>query len=140
MPGTGKLLVVAVALIAWPLGLTGCSGDDHAIGGRQWRLDAWTLSSLLATDFTITATFADGEVSGRSGVNHYRGPVTLGPDHSVTFGRLSSTRMSGPEPAMRAERAYLALLAGVRAYRIAEGRLTLLDKGGNESLIFAMVD
>ena len=38
---------------------------------------------------------------------------------------------------MRAEGAYLTLLGQARAYRVEAGRLTLLDAGGNESLIFA---
>jgi heat shock protein HslJ len=44
--------------------------------------------------------------------------------------------MAGPEPAMRAEGAYLTLLGQARAYRVEAGRLTLFDAGGNESLLF----
>jgi heat shock protein HslJ len=44
--------------------------------------------------------------------------------------------MAGPEPAMRAEGAYMTLLGQARSYELTEGRLTLFDEGGNESLIF----
>jgi heat shock protein HslJ len=46
------------------------------------------------------------------------------------------TEMAGPEPAMRAESAYQQLLAQVGSYKVADGSLTLYDKGGNESLVF----
>jgi heat shock protein HslJ len=44
--------------------------------------------------------------------------------------------MAGPEPAMRAEGAYLTLLGQARSYRVEADRLTLFDAGGNESLFF----
>ncbi len=44
--------------------------------------------------------------------------------------------MAGPEPAMRAEQAYLTLLGQVGSYKMADGRLTLYDAGGNESLLY----
>jgi heat shock protein HslJ len=45
--------------------------------------------------------------------------------------------MAGPEPAMRAEHAYLTLLQQARSYSISGRTLTLYDAHGNESLIFA---
>jgi heat shock protein HslJ len=53
-----------------------------------------------------------------------------------SVGRVAATQMAGPEPAMRAESAYLTLLGQAASYTLADGRLTLCDKGGNESLIF----
>jgi len=124
--------VVGVAVIA----LAGCSGGHPALDGTQWRLAEWTLSSLDAHEFDITGEFADGKVSGHSGVNSYGGPYALGPGSAFSVGQIASTEMAGPEPAMRAEGAYRTLLGQARAYRVEEGRLTLLDAGGNESLIF----
>jgi len=124
--------VVGVAVIA----LAGCSGGHPALDGTQWRLAEWTLSSLDAQEFDITAEFADGKVSGHSGVNSYGGPYALGPGSAFSVGQIASTEMAGPEPAMRAEGAYLTLLGQARSYRVEAGRLTLLDAGGNESLIF----
>ena len=116
--------------------LVGCSRGQSALDGTRWRLTEWTLSSLDARDFEITAEFADGKISGRGGVNSYGGPYTLGSRQSFKVGQLASTQMAGPEPAMRAEGAYLTLLGQARSYRVEAGRLTLLDAGGNESLIF----
>jgi heat shock protein HslJ len=45
----------------------------------RWKLTEWTLSSLNPADFMITAEFADGRISGKSGVNSYSGTCKLGP-------------------------------------------------------------
>jgi heat shock protein HslJ len=127
------ILVAALAFVA----LAGCSLARSELDGTQWRLTEWTLSSLSAADFTITARFADGQVSGHSGVNSYGGPYTVGARHAFAVGPLASTEMAGPELAMRAEGAYLTLLGQARSYKLDQGRLTLLDEGGNESLILA---
>lgn len=128
-----SIVIATVALLA----LAGCAAPGApTLEGSQWRLSEWTLSSLAAYDFNITAAFANGEISGRSGVNTYSGPVTIGAEGSFAIGRLRSTLMAGSEPAMRAESAYLALLGQARTWKIANGKLTLYDPGGNESLIF----
>jgi heat shock protein HslJ len=127
--------VVALLLVS----AVGCSHGSDPLDGTTWRLSEWTLSSLSPADFTITAAFADGQMSGRSGVNRYGGPYTLGSDHAFAVRQLSSTEMAGPEPAMRAESAYMKLLGQARSYRLGKGRLTLLDGGANESLIFRAV-
>jgi heat shock protein HslJ len=126
-------MIVAPALFA----LAGCATapaprlDDHA-----WRLEAWSVSSLESTDFEVTARFADGGVSGRAAVNAYRGAVMLGPGDAIAFGPMATTRMAGPEAAMRAESLYLRLLADATSYAIDDGRLTLRDAGGNTTLVF----
>jgi len=61
------------------------------------------------------------------------------PGSAFSVGELVVTLMAGPEPAMRAERAYLTLLAQARSYEVADGTLTLYDGGGNESLIFEVI-
>ena len=134
-PAAGFLLAL------WLLVLAGCSPDSGSPGGSplegtKWRLTEWTLSSLDPADFTITAQFTDGQISGNSGVNSYSGPYQVGPDDAFSAGQLAVTEMAGPEPAMRAEGAYLTLLGQAKSYKRADGRLTLFDQGGNESLLF----
>jgi heat shock protein HslJ len=116
--------------------LAGCLHDESPLDGTSWRLTGWTLSSLNPADFTITAQFADGNISGHSAVNTYGGPYKLGRSAAFEAGQLACTEMAGPEPAMRAEAAYLELLGQARFYKMADGKLTLYDKNGNESLIF----
>jgi heat shock protein HslJ len=129
------LAAVPVFLLAL-IALVGCARGRNELDGTQWRLTAWTLSSLNPRDLNITAEFADGKIGGHGGVNTYGGPYTLGSRQSFKVGQLASTQMAGPEPAMRAESAYFTLLDQARSYRVDAGRLTLLDAGGNESLTF----
>jgi len=129
------LLLGAVGLVL--ITVEGCSHGDHPLNGTRWRLTEWTLSSLSPADFTITAAFEGGQISGRSAVNTYGGPYSLGPGNAFAVGKLAGTMMAGPEPAMRAERAYLTLLGQARSYELGKGRLTLFDGEGNESLVFA---
>jgi heat shock protein HslJ len=128
----GSVILAAVLLVT----SVACSRGGEMLEGTQWRLAAWTLSSLSPTDFTITAAFSAGQISGNSGVNTYGGPYKIGPASVFSVGQLAGTLMAGPEPAMRAESAYLKLLGEARSYKMADGRLTLFGEGGNESLIF----
>ena len=100
------VLLIAVSLVA----LVGCSPARRPLDGTHWRLTEWTLSSLDPADFTITVQFADGQISGHSGFNTYGGPYKLGRGTALSAGPLACTEMAGPEPAMRAEAAYLTLL------------------------------
>ena len=79
----GRQLVIAFC---------GCERGQSALEGTQWRLTEWTLSSLDPRDFEITAEFADGEVSGHSGVNSYGGPYTVGRVNHSRSGRLRVRR------------------------------------------------
>ena len=137
------LVLVALSLIA----LAGCSHGGGSpkssspqsswLNGTRWKLTGWTVSSLDPADFTITANFANGQISGTSAVNSYSGPYTLGPGDAFSVGPLASTEMAGPEPAMRAESAYMKLLIQARSCKETVGTLTLYDQDGNASLVFA---
>ncbi|MFA5844157.1 MAG: META domain-containing protein [Coriobacteriia bacterium] len=126
------LLLIAASLTA----VTGCSLAADPLDGTQWRLSGWTISSIDPAAVTITAAFADGQVSGGSGVNTYSGSYKAGPGGAFETGKISGTLMAGPEPAMRAESAYLTLIRQARSFEVADGELTLLDEGGNVSLVF----
>jgi Heat shock protein len=131
------VLLVVVALAA----LVGCSReggspDGGVLDGTRWRLTEWTLSSLDPADFTITARFADGQISGNSGVNSYSGTYQAGSGDAFSLGQIAVTEMGGQEPAMRAEAAYLTLLSQAKSFKLTGGRLTLYDQGRNESLLF----
>ena len=123
-----------IALALAPLG--GCAASWPALNNTRWKLTEWTLSSLNPADFTITAEFADGRISGKSGVNSYSGTCKIGPGRAFSVAQVAGTQMAGPEPAMRAESAYLTLLGQARAYGVTGARLTFFDEGGNVSLVF----
>ena len=124
-------LLISISMFA----LVGCSNTPNALDGTQWKLTGWTLNSLNPADFTITAKFTNGQIAGSSGVNTYSGAYKLGPGNAFSVEQVASTLMAGPEPAMRAETTYMALLGQAKSYSISGATLTLYDKGGNESLI-----
>lgn len=133
--------LVAIPLAAiWLAAVAGCSPGGGQLEGTRWKLSEWTVSSLDPADFTITAEFADGRVSGRSEINTYSGPYKAGSGGGLEVGEVAGTLMAGSEPAMRAESAYLALLRQARSFKVTDGKLTLYDEGGNQSLIFEPLD
>ena len=119
--------------------LSGCEDitGSGALSGSRWRLDTWSASSLLPTDFTITARFDNGAIGGTSAVNIYSGTYSAS-DGRLSVRALSSTEMAGPEPAMRAERIYLQLLLDARRYDRTTERLVLRGESGNELLGFRL--
>ena len=128
---------IGVGLSCFALAACSAGSGSDGLDGTTWQLSGWTLSSLDPAAFTITANFADGKISGRSAVNSYSGSYTTASKGAFSVGQIASTQMAGPEPAMRAERAYLTLLQQARSYSLASRKLTLFDANGNESLIFA---
>jgi heat shock protein HslJ len=141
----GVMLAAVLALSAGCGSGSGGSsggGDDSqtsaaALAGTSWRLTGWSVSSQDPNDFTITAEFRDGRIGGKSAVNQYGGSYTAGDDGSISFGELVSTMMAGPEPDMKAEQTYLALLNAARKFRVEGDTLTLSDAQGNDSLIYS---
>ena len=133
--------VLAVLLIGTSLlVLVGCSTNRNPLDGTEWKLAGWSLNSLNPADFTITAKFTKEDISGSSGVNSYSGPYKLGASGAFSVGQIAGTLIAGPEPAMRAEGAYLTLLGQASSYKVVDGKLILYDKGGNESLIFEVAN
>lgn len=133
---TGLLVVAVLSAAPFGGGATGCTAATDPLAGTSWKLVGWTLSSLDPAEFTITAAFADRQVSGTSAVNSYSGPYAVEDGGGFTAGPFQGTLMAGPEPAMRAETAYLTLLAEAGSYTVSGDTLTLYDRNGNESLIF----
>lgn len=134
-----RVLAVSVLLLTLLAG-SGCSvfGTPRAaLDGTEWVLVSWAASPPDPTGFRITAAFADGRVGGSSGVNSYGASYRTGLGGRFAVGEVSSTLMAGPEPAMRAEAAYLDLLKKARGYVLGEERLALVDGDGNELLVFA---
>ncbi len=123
---------MAVSLV----GGAACASAGASLEGTQWRLTGWSLGSQRPSDFEISAKFAEGKISGRSAVNSYGGSYRVGPGDAFAAGPFASTRMAGPEPAMRAESGFMQLLGQARAYKRSDGRLTLYDADGNQLLGF----
>ncbi|NLE22230.1 MAG: META domain-containing protein [Actinobacteria bacterium] len=131
------LAAAALALALAAAAGAGCGeSGSPSLEGSAWRLTGWSISGQDPNDFTITAEFKDGRMSGTSAVNQYGGPFTAGDDGSFSVGDLASTMMAGPEPDMQAEAAYMDLLDGAASFAVDGETLTLFDADGSESLIF----
>ena len=136
MNRVAKSIAVIVAAALSLGALAGCASQSTSLEGTSWALIGWSVSSMDPADFHITAQFEGGQITGNSGVNSYGGPYKEGPGSAFSAGELVSTLMAGPEPAMRAETAYMKLLSDAASYKMSADTLTLYDAGGNESLTF----
>ena len=97
---------------------------------------AWSVSSLTSDGWTVDLEFLDGRVSGTSAVNVYNADYTATADGAFQIGMVATTKMAGPEEAMRVEQMYLELLQAVGGWQLEGDTLTLLDVDGQPSLIF----
>jgi heat shock protein HslJ len=101
------------------------SGDSDLIG--MWR--AQDIGGRpLRDDVASTIMFGrDGRVAGDSGVNRFGGSYHIEGD-AIELGPFHSTRMAGPEPAMRQEQDFLTALSGRRSFAI-EGEALVIGQG-----------
>ncbi len=109
--------------------------DAASLQDTAWRLSAWSASSLDPADFTITAAFAGGQISGRAAVNSYGGPYSADDAGAFSVGTLAMTLMAGDENSMRAENLYHELLAQASHWR-RDGSQLVLSAGAQDLLIF----
>lgn len=114
----------------------GAAASVVSLEGTQWKLAAWSASSLAPADFNLTAAFADGQISGRSAVNLYSGSYSASANGAFSVGMITMTLMASDENSMRAESLYHQLLAQARRHRVDQGQLVLSDSGDQDLLIF----
>ncbi|MGI6366748.1 MAG: META domain-containing protein [Anaerolineae bacterium] len=131
-----KLWLLGLALVM--VALLGCGGRTATLSG-DWRVTGWSAPTAIPADVEITARFAEGSITGRSGVNQYSSELTLGPGDAFQVGDVITTLMAGPEPAMQAEETYLDLLQRVVRFQLAGDTLTLYDEGGEAILTLEQI-
>jgi len=144
MYGRSRVFAALALIVVAAVGLAGCATTGDALKGTNWRLtgfgassvDSAGLESIDLASGKITAGFADGRVSGNSGVNTYSGPYKVAPGGTFSAGPIATTKNAGPEPAMRAESAYLTLLGQAKAYEVTGSQLTLFGNNGDDRLVF----
>ncbi len=126
------ILTLAVVL------LTGCNSmaTTLTLDGSAWQLIGWSEPGTGPAAFKITANFAGGQMTGKSGVNIYFGPYTAGPGDKFKVGPAGRTMMAGPPEAMQAEQTFFKLLEQVRTYRRTGNELTLADADSKPLLTF----
>lgn len=130
------LVVTAAALLA------GCGGSSAGKAGTDpLAATAWSLTALpgaeltAAVAVTVTARFDEGSLGGSAGCNRYSAAYEVRGD-SLRIGRAGITKMMCPDPQMAVERAFLAALADVTTFTLADGDLQLRTAAGG-TLAFA---
>lgn len=129
------------AVLASTISACGTTGEGTASGGPGAaaalpRIDAveWRCTELIGPDgakVDVTdrppslRVGADFRASGFAGVNRYFAEAKVGNAMSqpepLRFGPVGATRMAGPPERMELERAYTAMLEGVRSFSVGAG-------------------
>jgi heat shock protein HslJ len=141
MPVVRRRLVVAVFVLIIGVGclLAFLAMGGSALEGTSWRLMAWSEPGIDPAAYTITASFADGQIGGTAAVNSYSGECAVG---GIKFspGAIARTEMAGPPDAMEAESIYFELLAQAETYEVQGDRLAIKGPGGDTLLEFARTE
>lgn len=138
---TGKRALAANDSIppATEVSMTSNSGSSSAqtIAGPMWRLrDYAGAQGARTTPSSRTAIrFTDGRMSGTGGCNRIGARYTIN-GAQLTINATHSTMRACLGDANVHESAFLALLAMVNAYSLADGRLTLRSSAGDALLVF----
>ncbi|WP_431300568.1 META domain-containing protein [Tabrizicola sp. BL-A-41-H6] len=109
--------------------LDGCGGDPGTLLQGTWRLASAETVTLLP-EVEITLAVDKDRISGLSGCNRMMGSLTL-TGEGLTLSPGGMTMMACPEPIMALERDWLALLATVDGFDIAEDGSLILLSGGD---------
>lgn len=132
------LLLMIIALFLFTV--IGCEDllpGESPLTGTQWRLSAWSNSTLDPLQFTINANFDESTISDISAINNYSGSYIATTDHIFSVGELQITLMGGSEEAIQAESTFFELLGKACQFTVNQNTLTLLDVFENELLIFS---
>lgn len=105
-----------------------------SLEGTDWECLSYNngkeaVVSVLASA-PISAKFADGTLSGVSGVNSYSTSYTLYATKITIDPEIATTLMAGPDDAMEQERLYLAALPTATRVQVKQDTLTLLTADG----------
>jgi heat shock protein HslJ len=118
----------------------------RALNAQQALAGSWVATSYfrpgavtsLLPGTTITATFADGRISGNGGCNEYGGPYTAD-GSTIRIGPIVSTKRACADPAANQQEAdYFAALELAREFELRTDGLWLLREGGTIAVTYAL--
>jgi heat shock protein HslJ len=111
--------------------------------GVDWRLLSFRTATAVASSIAgadVTATFADGKLTGSAGCNDYTASYTGGNDTSgpltITGVQLGTKICTTPDGVAQQEQGYATALATVVKFETAGNKLTLLDAQGQDAATY----
>lgn len=119
--------------------LSACQSVNTAsqsdLEGHTWSLQSYAGNQPIEGS-RISLQFADGQISGTAGCNHYGGGFTV-KGQTISFSDIYATEMYCMEPSgiMDQEQSYLEALSVVNSFDLTDGELTLTTSL-NQVLIF----
>jgi heat shock protein HslJ len=129
------ILILLTSVLITVLGACSSTASDP-LDGTSWNMYAYRKTKPLPGT-SITATFANGKISGDSGCNSYDGRYRVNGD-KITISDLFNTLMScppKPEGIMEQEQFILETLEDAQTYQLSEGILLIFRTNG-EALTF----
>jgi heat shock protein HslJ len=115
--------------------------QSQDLAGTSWEVISYNngkqaVTSVLATT-TLTAEFGkDGNLTGNSGCNTYKGTYTAAGGR-ITIGPLATTRMACSQEIMDQETQYLAALQTAATYRVEGTGMELRTQEGALAVDFS---
>ena len=126
--------------------LAACGGGDEPaddpaakatadpLAGTSWQL-LHIRKTAIPEDITITASFADGQVSGQSACNRYFSSYAVDGDR-LSVSPAGTTKKMCAKEVMGWEDEFLRFLESAHHYRFHEGGLQIF-RDGQDALTFA---
>ena len=127
LPAIASAALLLTALSGWGSG----TSPDEPIEGPVWRLVQLGDEPIApGGDAQLQFDRNSGRVSGSGGCNRVTGSFTRA-GVSLKLGQMAATRMACADPVRGANEAqFLSALQNTASYRLAPGRLALLDASG----------
>lgn len=130
---SGMLYPHTATLARASTNLAGCAGDSDAVLAGDWTATALN-GAPLPEGATVTLSFLDGRLIGKSGCNSYIGSYSL-TGEGLSIGDTGATRMACPAPLMETEQAVFAAFAATARFDITpDGALVLQSAEGTPLL------
>ena len=108
---------------------------DRPVIGTTWVVESLISPTAVVTSAALessapTLTIGqDGQVTGSTGCNRFRGPVRVG-DNTITFGTLATTRTACPDDVTDIDRAVRHVLDGQVTYTVDGATMDLMQPDG----------
>lgn len=118
------LAVVCAAVVPAALSAVAPPAD---LNGTAWRLTELPGRALLP-DAVATLRFEKGRVTGSNGCNSFMGTYEATADALQFPAPLAGTMRMCPDAVMQQADAFMEVLGKTRAWRVADGTLTLLGE------------